>query len=508
MDDQFATAQKMREALRTRRVSAQELLEWHLKRIKRYNQEINAIVVLTEEQACQRAAEADAALARGVLLGPLHGLPVTIKDCIEVAGMPTTAGVPQRTHTISTTTAPVAQSILDAGTVLLGKTNLPPYATDWQTSNPLFGRTNNPWDLTRTPGGSTGGGAAALAAGLTALELGSDLAGSLRIPAAFCGVYGHRPSETAVPRSGHIPGSPLENPAVVMNVMGPLARSAADLEMALSIIAEPIVGERVAWQLQFPPPRYTRLADFRVAILPPVPWLPVDGEILSALDDLAARLRHMGVRVEEIKPEGFDLWKHHEAYCQLLSAIIFADVSAEERAQIVELLRQSPDPFAGAQEAGVSAPVSQFLAMLEQRECYRALFREFFGDFDVLVAPVTVTSAFKHISDQIPRVKRTIQVNGRTVPYTLLPVYAGLATYSGLPATVFPWGKTQHGLPLGLQVIGPYLEDHTTITFAWLLEREFGGFTPPAGYSSSKQWGHFLPIFASTSIASDSTNST
>src|SRR5205085_8433648 len=163
-------------------------------------------------------------------------------DCIEVAGMPTTAGVPQRTHTISTTTAPVAQSILDAGTVLLGKTNLPPYATDWQTSNPLFGRTNNPWDLTRTPGGSTGGGAAALAAGLTALELGSDLAGSLRIPAAFCGVY------------GHIPGSPLENPAVVMNVMGPLARSAADLEVALSIIAEPIVGEQVAWQLQFPQP--------------------------------------------------------------------------------------------------------------------------------------------------------------------------------------------------------------------------------------------------------------
>ena len=139
--------------------------------------------------------------------------------------------------------------------------------------------------------------------------------------------------------------------------------------------------------------------------------------------------------------------------------------------------------FAGMWSRSSGQP-QKFLAMLEQRECYRALFREFFRDFDVLVAPVTVTSAFKHISDQIPRVKRTIQVYGTTDPYTLLPVYAGLATYSGLPATVFPWGKTQHGLPLGLQVIGPYLEDHTAITFAWLLEREFGGFTPPAGYSS------------------------
>lgn len=484
MDYLFGTALQMREALRTQRVSAQEVLEWHLKRIKRYNPELNAIVVLTEELARRRAADADAAIVRGIVLGPLHGVPVTIKDCIEVAGMPTTAGVPQRASTISTTTAPIAQSILDAGTLLLGKTNLPPYATDWQTSNPLFGRTNNPWDRTRTPGGSTGGGAAALAAGLTALELGSDLAGSLRIPAAFCGVYGHRPSETAVPRSGHIPGSPLENPAVVMNVMGPLARSAADLDVALSIIAEPIVGEQVAWQLQFPPPRHTRLADFRVAMLPSVPWLPVDQELVVALDDFAARLRHMGARVEEIKPEGFDLWKHHEAYCQLLSAIIFADLPADERVEIVEVLRQSPDPFAGAQAAGVSAAVSQFFALLEQRERYRALFRAFFRDVDVLVAPVTVTSAFTHISDQIPMVQRTIQVNGSMVPYTFLPVYAGLATYSGLPATVFPWAKTRLGLPLGLQVIGPYLEDRTAIMFAWLLEREFGGFTPPADYSS------------------------
>ncbi len=400
-------------------------------------------MTFNEEQARQRAAQADAAIAKGVLLGPLHGLPVTIKDCIEVAGLPTTAGVPQRAHTISTTTAPVAQSVLDAGAVLLGKTNLPPYATDWQTSNALFGRTNNPWDRTRTPGGSTGGGAAALAAGLTALELGSDLGGSLRIPPAFCGVYGHRPSETAVPRSGHIPGSPLENPAIVMNVMGPLARSAADLDLALSIIAEPVVGEDVAWRLMFPPVRHAALADFRIAILPPVPWLPVDEEILVALDDLAACLRRLGARVEQVQPQGFDLWQHHEAYATLLSVIAFAHLDEDERTHVVALLHQSPDPFANAQLVGLNATVSQFIGMHGQRARSRAIFREFFRDFDVLLAPVTITPAFPHIGDQVPLLKRTLQVNGTEVPYMYLPIYAGVAAYSGLPATAFPWGRTQ-----------------------------------------------------------------
>jgi amidase len=482
METQFATAQSMLEALRTKRISAQELLTLHLERIARYNPALNAIGISNKERARQRAAQADAAIAKGVLLGPLHGLPVTIKDSIEVEGLPTTAGVPERAHVISTTTAPVAQSVLDAGAVLLGKTNLPPYATDWQTSNPLFGRTNNPWDRTRTPGGSTGGGAAALAAGLTALEFGSDLAGGLCIPPAFCGVYGHRPSETAVPRSGHIPGSPLENPAIVMNVMGPLARSAADLDLALSIIAEPVIGEDVAWRLMFPPVRHSALADFRIAVLPPIPWLPVDGEILAALDDLAVHLRRLGAWVEEVQPEGFHLWQHHEAYSMLLSMIAFAHVGDDERAYVIERLQQSSDPFARAQMVGVTATVSQFLNMHEQRARSRALFREFFLDFDVVLSPVTITPAFPHISDQVPLLKRTLQVNGTAVPYLYLPIYAGVAAYSGLPATTFPWGRTRGGLPIGLQAIGPYLEDPTTIAFASLLEREFGGFTPPSDF--------------------------
>lgn len=482
METPFATAQSMLEALRAKRISAQELLTWHLERIARANPELNAIVIPNEAQARRRAARADVAIAKGVLLGPLHGLPVTIKDSIEVAGLPTTAGVPQRAYMISTMTAPVAQSILDAGAVLLGKTNLPPFATGWQTSNPLFGRTNNPWDRTRTPGGSTGGGAAALAAGLTALEFGSDLSGGLCIPPAFCGVYGHRPSETAVPRSGHIPGSPMENPTLVMNVMGPLARSAADLDLALAVIAEPIVGEDMAWCLMFPPVRHSALADFRIAILPLVPWLPVDGEILAALDDLVARLRRLGAWVEEVQPEGFDLWQHHEAYSTLLSVIAFARLDEDERARDVELLQQSSDPFARTQLLGVNATIAQFIGMHGRRERTRALFRAFFRDFDVILAPVTITPAFPHSSDQVPLGERTLQVNGAVVPYLYLPIYTGVAAYSGLPSTTFPWGRTRGGLPIGLQAIGPYLEDRTTITFASLLEREFGGFLPPPDY--------------------------
>jgi len=478
MDKQFATAQSMLVALRTKHISAQELLAWHLERIACYNPDLNAIVTFNEEQAHQRAIAADVAIARGVLLGPLHGLPVTIKDCIEVAGLPTTAGVPQRAQAISTTTAPVAQSVLDAGAVLLGKTNLPPFATDWQSSNPLFGRTNNPWDRTRT----SGGGAAALAAGLTPLEFGSDLGSLLLIHPTFCGVYGHRPSETAVPRSGHIPGQPFENPTIVMNVMGPLSRSATDLDLALSIIAEPVVGEDVAWRLMFPPVRHTALADFRIAVLPQVPWLPVDGEILAALEDLTARLRRLGALVEMVQPEGFDLRQHHEAYSMLLSVIAFAHLDDDERAHVVELLQQSSDLFTNARIEGVNTTVSQFISMHGLRGRYRALFREFFRKFDVLLAPVTITPAFPHISDQVPILKRTLQVTGAEVPYMYLPIYAGVAEYSGLPATAFPWGRTRGGLPIGLQAIGPYLEDRLTIAFASMLEREFGGFTPPPGY--------------------------
>ncbi|HEV2579808.1 MAG TPA: amidase [Ktedonobacteraceae bacterium] len=483
MNDPFASASTMLAALQTGQVSATELLEQHLQRIERYNPRINAIVIPNYEQARQRAAEADAARARGELLGPLHGLPLTIKDCIEVAGLRTTAGVTHRANAISTQNAPVAQRVLDAGAVLIGKTNVPPYAGDWQANNEVFGRTNNPWDLERSPGGSTGGGAAALAAGLTPLEFGSDIGGSIRIPAAFCGVYGHRPSDSAVPRYGHVPGSPLPNPAFVMGVQGPLARSAADLALALNVIAGPVVGEEVAWHLTLPAARHSALSNFRVAIMPQIPSLPVDAEITAALENLATRLGALGAKVAEAQPESFDWHKYQQTYTSLLDVFMFAELKDEDRAGIVEGLRHSSDPYVQAQLFGLTATASQFLGLLARREHYRAAFRDFFRDWDVLLTPVTITPAFPHISSDLSFPRRTLQINGEVVSYGRIQDYPGLATLSGQPATAFPWGRTRQGLPIGLQAIGPYLEDFTPIAFASLLEREFGGFVAPPGYA-------------------------
>lgn len=479
----FASARAMLDALEMRQVSAVELLEQHLARIARHNPTLNAIVIPNEEEARKQAARADAAYERGQWLGTLHGLPLTIKDCIEVAGLRATAGVKALAENVSTESAPVAQRVLDAGAVLLGKTNVPPYAGDWQANNPVFGRTNNPWDLGRSPGGSTGGGAAALAAGLTPLEFGSDIGGSIRIPAAFCGVYGHRPSDSAVPRNGHVPGSPIPNPALLMGVQGPLARSAGDLELALDVITGPVVGEDVAWRLELPPARHTELADFRVAILPPVDWLPVDAEIAAALDDLAARLRHLGATVAETQPEGYDLRKHHETYTALLNLYMFSDTPDEQRAQMAQGLRGSSNPLEQATLLGLTATAPQFLRLLQRRERERAQFRAFFRDWDVLLAPVTITPAFEHVDPALSFSKRTITINGQTIPYGWLSIYPGVATLIGHPATAFPCGRTSGGLPIGLQAIGPYLEDRTTIAFAAMLEKALGGFTPPPAFA-------------------------
>jgi len=484
--DGFSTASQMLQALRQRQLSAVELLALHQRRIERYNPQLNAIILTCLEQAREAAEAADAARARGADAALLR-LPITLKESINVKGLPTTAGIPALAQTRADFDAAATQRMQTAGAVLMGKTNVPPMLADWQSDNDVFGRTNNPWDHTRTPGGSTGGGAAALAAGLTPLETGSDIGGSIRVPAAFCGLYGHRPSDSALPRSGQLPFPPVPNPLGIMGVQGPLARSAADLDLALHVLAGPEGGEEVAWRLAFPPPRYEHLSAYRVAVLPPIDWVPVDTEIVAAQEELVSRLDRAGAHVQMIQPELFgDLRAHHMLYVSLISAVTGARSPAAERQRLVELSRQYDDGFAEARRQGWLASVGDYFTWYGQRERYRAAYRAFFREWDVLLAPITLIPAFPHLKLAWPReakdFEHTIMVNGAAVAYDLQLVYPGIATLSGQPATAFLLGLTRAGLPIGLQAIGPYLEDRTPIHFAALLEREYGGFRRPPGY--------------------------
>lgn len=340
----FSTATQMLDALRARRISAVELYDLHVERIGRFNPALNAIVVETFERGRREAAAADRRLAAGERAA-LLGLPVTLKESEQAAGLPQTAGMEAWRDHRPADDGRIAARMLAAGAALLGKTNIPVALADWQANNPIYGRTNNPWDLERSPGGSTGGGAAALAAGLTPLEIGSDIGGSIRVPAAFSGVYGHRPSATAVPRSGDFPGASLPNPAQIMGVQGPLARSAFDLELALDVIAGPDIGEDRAWKLELPAARRERLRDFRVAILPALPWVPVQPEISAKLQALAGWLSSHGAEVREASP-AFDWRSHLEDYTRLLIAQTSAATPAEVRAESAAALRRGGGPSA------------------------------------------------------------------------------------------------------------------------------------------------------------------
>jgi amidase len=487
--DPFASATELLAALRGGRTTSRELTELYIRRIERHDGRLNAVVVRDFERARQRARAADEAAARGER-APLLGLPITLKESINVTGLATTCGVPEWKGYVSPHDAPAAARLAAAGTVLLGKSNVPPMLADWQSDNPVYGRTRNPWDTSRTPGGSSGGGAAALAAGLTALETGSDIGGSIRVPAAFCGVYGHRPSETLLPKSGQFPMPPLPNSAVVMGVQGPLARSAEDLELALSILSGPEVGEDVAWRVELPAARRERLADFRVAVLPPIPWLPVDGQIVAALDELGSRLGRLGCVVKQAQPEGLgDHRAHHALYRSLLSAVTSARVDEETRRQRVAMYEKAGDEFSQAHLRGLTGRPGDYIAWNGRREQYRAAWRAFFREWDVLLAPAMNVLAYPHIDRAWPPddsdLTLTFTVDGRAVPYLHGVVYSGVSTVAGQPATAFPLGRSREGLPIGLQAIGPYLEDRTPIRFAALLAREIGGFTRPPGYDAS-----------------------
>ena len=485
-DIAFRSATALVAAIRGREVSSRELLDHYLKRVERYNPKINAIVTLDVDRARQQADAADADLKRGENLGPLHGLPMTIKDTLETAGVRTTAGAPIHADHVPMHDASAVARLKAAGAVVFGKTNTPVFAMDVQSYNPIFGVTNNPWDLTRSPGGSSGGSAAALAAGLTGLELGSDIGGSIRNPAHYCGVYGHKPTFEIIPKRGHIPGPPGSLTGADIAVLGPLARSAEDLSVALDILVGPDEDEALAWRLELPPPRHSSLREYRVAAWLDDPACPVDVEVRTRHEATIEALREAGVQVDEHARSQFQFSDALCTYLQLLWAATSPGLPPEQFEHFIQLAAQLPPnddgDFARLAQATTQRH-RQWLIANEKRAHYRARWAEFFKSYDVLLCPITPTAAILHDHSE-PMMARTIQVNGQPHPYLNSIAWAGVIGMAYLPVTMAPVGLTAQKLPVGIQVVGPYLEDRTTIDFARRLGDVIGGFVAPPGYEA------------------------
>ena len=478
----FASATELLDRLARREFAARELLEFHLERLARLNGLVNAIVFTDLPAARARADEADAATARGERWGPLHGLPMTVKETNNVAGWPTTYGDPARAGTFPARSAAIIERLHAAGAIIFGKSNVPLNALDWQSYNAIYGTTRNPWNLERTPGGSSGGASAALASGLVPLELGSDAGGSIRFPAHFCGVFGHKPTPGIVPVAGNErSGSLLDNDLVTS---GPMARTVGDLSLALDIIAGPAGPATAAWRLELPQARATRLKDFRVSVITNSPIAEVDEPYRAAIRSLADKLRAEGADVVEEALPFADHAAHQATYLQLLrgSASAWLPDAAFE-----EAIHRNVQP--GANASGYVLRTAhahaqrhrEWLRAEEERARLKRDWAAFFEKVDVVVAPASVCAAFP-LDETKPREERVLRINGHDVDYNDQLFWAGLATLPSLPATAAPIGLVD-GLPVGVQVIGPHLQDRTTLAFAAELER-LHPFVPPPRFES------------------------
>ncbi len=471
-------------ALASRRLSAVELTELAIARIEKFDAKVNAVVVERYDSARKDAREADAALARGQHK-PLLGIPMTVKEAFNVAGLPTTWGVESHRDWKPSEDAVAVQRLRKAGAIIIGKTNVPHFLMDWQSYNDVYGTTNNPWDLSRTPGGSSGGSAASLAAGYVALELGSDIGGSLRVPAHFCGVFAHKPSYGLVPRRGHtppaVPALPLN---VDLSVAGPMARSASDLALALDILAGPDEPQSIAYHLTMPPPRHTSLKEFRLLILDTHPLVPTSKATLAALESLAKNLAKTGASVERATPLLPNVMLMSRIYLQLLNSMFGADIPIESyrRLQQAASSLESDETPEQWRLRGTVLSHRDWIHADRVRADLSANWRELFREFDAVICPVMPTPAFPHDHSSEQR-KRRIIIDGTEYPYLDQIHWPGIATLIGLPATVLPIAQSPEGLPIGVQIIGPYLEDRTPIALAELIEREFGGFGAPPEFN-------------------------
>lgn len=455
MDIVFSSTIDLAAAIATRKISAVEVLDAHLAQIDRHNGAVNAVISLDRQGVRERAKKADAALARGEALGPLHGVPFTLKDMHETSGMKTTVGFPPFADYVARHDSPVVARLKAAGGVLMAKTNVATMLSDWQSNNPLFGRTGNPWDLQLTAGGSSGGAAAALCAGMTPFDVGTDMQASIRLPAAFCGVYGLKPTEHRISLAGAFPDPDGAARSVrLMSCLGPLARSVEDLSLIYQIIAGPDGSDTDLAPVPVDAMPKLDLKTLRIAVAPSFPGFPVAGDISAALESLARQLQSAGAIVEEANLPKLDL---HD--------------DLEQGGALIGMMMEA------AQPPEQPTPVSRWFEALARRDKSILAWDRFFESWDALLCPAAMTTAFPHCKPGTP-----IKVDGKEQSYWLLPAYGAAFNYSGHPALSMPCGQDSDGLPIGLQLVGKRWSESRLLGIAAAIEPLTGGFRRPPGY--------------------------
>jgi amidase len=459
------SATELAAAIRAGEVSSVEVLDHLAARIRELDGPVNAVVQWDLDRARAAAAAADAVVAAGDPVGPLHGVPMTIKDSFQTEGCVTTSGSPELASYVPDTDAVAVARLRAAGAIPFAKTNLPLFADDIQSFNEVYGTTNNPHDLSRTPGGSSGGSTAALAMGFTPIELGSDIGGSIRVPAHYSGVMGHKPSYGIVPGHGQIPGMPGTLSQADLAVVGPLARTVDDLELVLDVIAGPDRWTEPAWRLDLPPSRGAELADLRIAAWIDDSAAPVDADTRRVLGDTVAAIGAGGGRVDVDARPAFSLDKAFTVYGNLLFAALSGAVP---RDRLDEFARAEGDDALAWIMRASAARHREWLSDNERRLQIRARWAEFFEDFDAILLPVHQRPAFPH-DHSMPQFARTVDVDGVPHPYLDLWRWIAPAGVGMLPATVVPVGTSEQGLPIGVQIVGPFLHDRTTLRVAGIV---------------------------------------
>jgi len=477
-DISFSSATKLASLIRRRKIGCLELLDHYLDRVARLNSRVNALVVVDDERARARAKKADRAAGKGDSWGPLHGVPMTVKESFDVEGLPTTWGHLRYRKNVARQHALAVHRLMGAGAVIFGKTNIPVGLADWQTYNPVYGTTNNPWDVTRVPGGSSGGAAAALAAGLTGLELGSDIGASIRNPAHYCGVYGHKPTFELCPIHGH--NLPPNVSIKDMMVIGPLARSADDLGLALGIIGQPDEFTARGMRISLAKPQRD-IKKLRIAVLTNAATAEVDDSVQAGILAAAQCFANAGATVSDRSLPDFELHDAHRTYIHLLRGATCTAVPDDDYAALrrrAPRVRDDDESYEAWMIRATTMSHREWHGWHEKREAMRHAWLRFFRDWDLLLCPTATTAAFEH-NHQGERWQRMVTVNGKPQPTTTQLFWAGLSGMAYLPSTVAPVAFSDERLPIGVQIIGPQYGDLQCIAAAQFLERELQPFVGP-----------------------------